>query len=256
MLILNLQIKNMKKILAVILFLSGISFAQTGINHNLLQLQNSIKTQTNSEKPAYNNMSILYGGKKKNTGVAVLLSLLLPGMGELYAEDYSTGKYFTIAEASLWGVYIGMNSYSNMLKSNYKSYAASVGGVNNNNKNADFYANVGGYLSSSEYNNAMALQGNFDLMYTSNRDYWNWPTTTDRKNYRKLWTSGEQTHNNLRFVVGALILNRIISAIDAVRMVAAYNKSISSETSWNVSVGIQNFETRPSQVNFNFQTNF
>jgi hypothetical protein len=34
-------------------------------------------------------------------------------MGELYAESYTSGKYFTIAEGALWGVFIGMNSYAN-----------------------------------------------------------------------------------------------------------------------------------------------
>ncbi len=256
MLILNLQLKNMKKILAVILFLSGICFAQTGTNFNTIRLQNSLKEPGAFNPSAPDNTYLNYSAKKKNTGVAVLLSLLLPGMGELYADDYSSGKYFTIAEVSLWGVYIGMNSYGNLLKSNYKSYASSVGGVNNNNKNADFYANVGGYLSSREYNNAMALQGNFDQMYNSGSYYWNWPSTVDRKNYRNLWTSSEQAHNNLRFVVGAMILNRVISIINAVRLVAAYNKNLNSELGWNVSVGVQNYETLPTQLKFNFQTNF
>lgn len=246
----------MKKILVLLLIATGISFAQSGGNYNLLELQNSIKQTEpfNSSQTADMSFYSTYG--RKNTGVAVLLSLLLPGMGELYAGDYSSGKYFTIAEASLWGVYIGMNSYGNWLKSNYKSYAASVGGVDNGNKSADFYANIGAYLNSDQYNNDMALQGNFSSMYNSASQSWNWPSNIDRKNYRNLWSSSEQAHNNLRFVVGALILNRIISAINAVRIVAAYNKNLSAETSWNVSFGVQNSETLPSQFKFNFQTNF
>jgi len=62
--------------------------------------------------------------------------------------------------------------------------------------------------------------------------------------------------NNLRFVVGGLILNRVISAINAVRLVAAYNKSQTTDLSWNVSVSVSNPETLPSSLLFNFQTEF
>jgi len=194
---------------------------------------------------------------KKNAGVAILLSMLLPGMGELYAGNYSSGKYFTIADVSLWGVYWGMDKYGNWQKSNYKAYAASTAGVNTSGKDADYFANIGIYLNSTNYNNDMALQGNFDKMYNSPDQAWNWPTNIDRKNYHNMWSSSEQAHNNLRFVVGALILNRIISVINAVRLVAAHNKNITNEeVGWNVSFGVQNYETLPTQLKFNFQTNF
>jgi hypothetical protein len=35
---------------------------------------------------------------KKSAGLAALYSLVLPGMGELYAEGFSSGKYFLLAE--------------------------------------------------------------------------------------------------------------------------------------------------------------
>ena len=82
-------------------------------------------------------------------------------MGELYAGSYSSGKYFTIAEGTLWGIYIGMNSYGNWLKNNYKSYAASAAGVNNANKNSDYYSTIADYTNISEYNDAMSLQQRF-----------------------------------------------------------------------------------------------
>ena len=37
-------------------------------------------------------------GEKKAVGLAVVYSLVLPGMGELYADGFSSGKYFLIAE--------------------------------------------------------------------------------------------------------------------------------------------------------------
>ncbi len=246
----------MKKIISFVLILTSMCFAQTN-SQKILNLESSVQynnsiTHTNANVRQI-GLRTSYVQGKKNAGIAVLLSLVLPGMGELYSGSYSSGKYFTIIDAALWGTYIGMNTYSYWTQHRYKAFAASSAGVNNANKDGDFYANVGDYQNEAEYNNDMALQGNFDKMYNGSSFYWSWQTTADRKNYRDMWTSSEQAKNNLRFIVGALILNRIVSAINAVRLVASYNKHL--ETSWNISVGMTQYANLPSQICFNFQTN-
>jgi hypothetical protein len=192
---------------------------------------------------------------KKNTGLAILYSLLLPGMGELYAEGYSSGKYFTIAEGVLWGTYIGMNTYANWKKDRYIAFAASNGGVNTSGKNDDYYSTISEYLNINDYNDEKALERDYLHMYNVEQYYWNW-SSVDRKSYRSMWVSSEQAFNNLRFVVGALILNRVASAINAVRLVSAYNKRAAADMSWNVSVGLSNPANMPSSLIFNFQAGF
>jgi len=44
-----------------------------------------------------------------------------------------------------------------------------------------------------------------------------------------MWVSSENAFNNVRFAVGALILNRLASAVNAVRLVAAYNRHLKDE---------------------------
>ncbi len=245
----------MKKILFAIAILSTYTFSQTNFESKFLSLQNSIKI-IKVENKFQNNLTVYNSSSRKSTGLAILYSFLLPGMGELYADSYSSGKYFTIAEGSLWGIFFGMNTYGNWLKDSYTSYASSAGMVNPQNKNADYYATIGDYMNIDEYNNAMALQQNFDKMLDPSKYNWKWQTIGDRKNYRNMWVSSEQAHNNLRFVVGALILNRIASAINAVRLVAAFNKNQTSDLGWNVSFDANNPETLPSTLYFNFQTTF
>jgi len=92
-------------------------------------------------------------------------------------------------------------------------------------------------------------------MYNEQQYYWKW-TEEERRSYRSMWVSSEQTFNNVRFVVGALLLNRLVSAINAVRLVAAYNKRAETEMGWNVSVGINNQVNYPSNLTFNFQAYF
>ncbi|MCK7525624.1 MAG: hypothetical protein MZV64_52480 [Ignavibacteriales bacterium] len=52
---------------------------------------------------------------------------------------------------------------------------------------------------------------------------------------------------DIRFVVGGLILNRLISAINAARLVSSYNKRLEEEVSWNFSVGFMNAPNLPTQ---------
>lgn len=249
----------MKKICLLIIIFSVAVFSQTTslrqIPNKILSLENSIKdipqNQSQGDLSLYTTVP-----SKKNVGLAILLSAILPGMGELYAGSYSSGKYFTIAEGTLWGVYYGLNTFSNWQKDRYKAYAAAAAGVNLQGKDANYFANIADYTSIDEFNTSKALEQNFNEMYNTSQYYWYWQSNTDRKTYRNMWVNGEQSHNSIRFVVGALILNRLASAINAARLVAAYNKRTAEDLSWNVSVGMNNYQTLPTSLNFNFQTSF
>ncbi len=221
----------------------------------ILALESEIKNS-----PVQKNDSVPFQEEqtgKKNVGLAILYSLLLPGMGELYAGDYSTGKYFTIADGILWGTYIGINSYGNWMQDRYVSYANSTGGSNTDGKDDIYFATIGEYSNIEQYNNQMALDRNFNEMYNEETHYWKWNTETERKSYRNMWVSSEESFNSLRFVVGALIVNRVASAINAVRLTAAYNKKQNVQTGWNVSVGMVNGHPGiPSGLSLNFNKSF
>ena len=113
----------MKKI---ILFFAAASIIFAQSNH-IFELEQNINltlpdNQINLlEKPA----------GKKSAGLAILYSLILPGMGELYADNYETGKYYTVADGVIWGFVAGFNIYGNRQEDNYKAFAQSYGGVDN-----------------------------------------------------------------------------------------------------------------------------
>src|ERR1035437_786680 len=241
----------MNKIFTALFLLTFTTFPQT--TKNILSLKDEIRQNINSG----NSYSLLVKEEfnKKSIGLAIIYSLLLPGMGELYSGNYSSGKYFTIAEGTFWGTYIGMNAYSGWQKNRYHSFAASNGGVNVAGKSDDYYTNIGIYTDINEYNDDMARNGDFNKMYNTEQNYWKW-TGSDRKTYRTMWTASEQAHNNLRFVVGALVLNRVVSAINAARIAAAYNKNAFQELGWNISAGVSNFASLPPGVTLNFQLGF
>jgi len=92
-------------------------------------------------------------------------------------------------------------------------------------------------------------------MLYENKYFWKW-TSEDRKAYRSMWVSSEQSFNNLRFVVGALIINRIASVINAVRLVSAYNRKQAEDLSWKISAGVENSINLPNHLIINFQKSF
>lgn len=246
----------MKIIIPLFLILSLPVLAQQNSHSSILKLENQIKSNQIKNKIDNSKLNFQQNNSKKSAGLAILYSLLLPGMGELYADSYSSGKYFTIAEGVLWGTYFGINTYGGWLKNSYQSFAESNGGVNLNGKDADYFANIGDYQSIDDYNNSQALDRNFDKMYNTNEYYWKWQSTNDRKAYKNKWVSSEQAYNDLRFVVGAMIVNRILSAINAVRLVSAYNKQLTTQTSWNLSMGISHQVNLPTTVTLNFNQSF
>jgi hypothetical protein len=251
-----MKIKNMK-LSALLIFLSAISiFSQQNASLSILELEQNVKSTSSPEINTVFNYSDELDSQKKSTALAILYSLLLPGMGELYADSYSSGKYFTIAEGVLWGTYIGMSVYANNQEDNYKAYATTKASVNIDGKDDDYFATIGQYQNIENYNDQKALERNFDQMYDEETFFWKWQSTEDRRSYRSMWSASEQTYNDLRFVVGAMILNRVVSAINAARLISAYNSNLEEELSWNVSLGLTNNFNLPTSVNINFQTSF
>jgi hypothetical protein len=242
----------MKKLFLLSLCITTLTAAQLAENKTIYELKNSTK-----QIHLKNDFQFLTQGQnseKKSGFLAVVYSLLLPGMGELYTGNYDRGKYFTIADAVCWGVYAGYNIYGDWQRNNYKSYAVTYGSVDLNGKDADYFANISDYSNINDFNRAKGLNGEFNLMYNTQKDYWNWRNIEHRTQYRDLWVSSEQAFNNVRFAVGALIVNRIISAIDAALLVKSYNKKVTEQTSWNVSLGMN--KIYPSGVEINFLKSF
>ncbi|MFA6977812.1 MAG: hypothetical protein WC209_00700 [Ignavibacteriaceae bacterium] len=189
---------------------------------------------------------------KKNIAVAILYSALLPGMGELYADNYESGKYFTITDVALYGVYFGVNTYGDWKKENYKSFAQTYGGVASIGKNDDYFATIGNYKNIDQYNDEKALEQRFTEMFDKNIMNWKWENETQRRQYRGMWLSSQRAYNNLQFVVGAMLVNRLVSIINAVRSVVAYNKNLQQQTSWNIY-----FDANPNPLSSkNFSLNF
>jgi len=243
----------MKNFVIIIFILSGSLFAQST---SLMKLKSEFNYSNSTELVKNLSSSLEIKSQKKNPALAILFSMLLPGMGELYGGNYQSGQYFTIAEAAFLGVYVGMNFYGDWKKDNYETFAGSAAGVDLKGKNEDYFGRIGEYKDIEQYNNIKALNREFNKMYDPAVFYWQWKNDEDRKNYRDMWLSSRHAYNNLRFVVGAMLLNRLTSAINAVRVVTAYNKSLESSDQTGLYFNANPDPNAVSSITVNFFTAF
>jgi len=248
----------MKNTFAILLFVSLLLSGKINAQSKSFQeLLTESKNCPVGENVIESNYADNFSRNKKSTGLAMLYSFILPGMGELYGGNYSSGKYFTIADGALWITLSGMSVYGSNQRNNYIAFAKSFAGISTEGKTDKFYADIGGYNSVDDFNNQQLLDRNFEGTYNTETYYWKWQSTEKRKEYKNTWTSSESAFNSIKFVAGALILNRVISVINAIRIVHAYNKSLNTELGWKVSLGLDKFaETMPTSLTVNLSTSF
>jgi hypothetical protein len=174
--------------------------------------------------------------QKKNQGSAVFYSLLLPGMGELYAGDFATGRYSLVAEATLWLTYISFQQYGSWIQADSRAYAMTHAGASTGGKDDQFFVSIGNFQNIYDYNDKKLRDRNISQVYDPAQGYyWNWDNDADRQRFKALRISSAKVFDNSRFVIGAVIVNHIVSALNAARLVRHYNRGIEeSMGSWQL----------------------
>ncbi len=163
---------------------------------------------------------------KKAVGLAALYSLLLPGMGELYAEGFSSGKYFLIAEGALWLGYAAVEIHANDMRDGARSYAVAHAGINAAGKDDDFFVDIGNFMTVEDYNDKRLRDRELTRVYDPLAGYrWRWDSDASRLTYRSERISSEDMYNNRKFVGIAILVNHVISAINAARCAISYNRA-------------------------------
>lgn len=166
-------------------------------------------------------------GSRKAPALAAIFSLVVPGMGELYAGNFSSGKYFLMSEGLLWLTYAAFEVYGNSVRDDARLYAVSNAGVNPAGKNDQFYVDVGNFLNVADYNDKKLRDRTPSLVYDPAAGYaWAWGSDNQRLTFRDLRVHSDNMFNNQKFVALGLIINHVASAINAARAAIAYNSAL------------------------------
>lgn len=164
---------------------------------------------------------------KKTTGLAAICSLLLPGMGELYAGGFESGKYFLIAEGALWLTYATFEIYGNQIRDDARAFAAAHAGVMVTGKNDQYFVDIGNYINTFDYNQQKLRDHDIDKLYDNPTFQWSWDSDLSRSTFREQRIASDNMYNNRKFVVAAILINHVGSAINAVRAAISHNKELS-----------------------------
>ena len=161
----------------------------------------------------------------KSPSKALALSLLLPGVGHLYAGANARHRIYFSTEAACWLAFGAFTVWGNQKENEFKGWAATHAGVDPRGKPDDFWRMMTYYDSRNEYE----IYGRADDPqrpgYANVAGWdWQWDSDSSRSHYRQVRNSAKEADRRATFSIGAMVVNRIVAAIDAFRSAKAYNR--------------------------------
>lgn len=165
--------------------------------------------------------------KPQSSFTNAVLSLVVPGLGEARAGRFDVGRYLSASEVLVWGGYIGLSGYANSFQNDMETFAISHAGAGASKRgDGDYFAHVGQYQSAELYNEELLREGRGSERILDPNEQWSWKTKDDQKSFDKLRIKAQTLDNDRQFFVAAIVVNHVLSAIDAFIVTRKYNKGL------------------------------
>ena len=195
-------------------------------------------------------------GGVKNPKLAMLYSLLLPGMGEYYLGHKTRAAAFWMVEGGIWTTHFVFRAQGNSGKDRYKEWAELFAGVSRRD-NDDYYRTIGNYASSEGPRSANEfVRRRARALYPTDPDKrrqyeqengyygddsWDWQDEASLTRYQHMRDVSENAYDNASLTLGLLVANRLLSVLDAGILARKYEKAMSdgskAQLQWNVNWG-------------------
>lgn len=221
-----LEISMPVRSLVALAFFSA--FSPTALAQDPVSTRHTLGLELIAATPFHGDLAVAQDAPgRKSVGLAVIYSLLVPGMGELYAGGFGSGKYFLGAEGLLWLTYAAFDIRAGALRNDSRSFASVHAGASPSGKNDQFFVDVGNFMTLADYNDKKLRDRDELKVYDPALGYaWSWDTNASRSAYRDMRVRSEEVYNNRRFVVAAILINHMASAINAARAAISHNKDV------------------------------
>jgi len=216
------EIRNM--ITAAMACLIGFSAYARDFSQNDLYLNGSGQAGKTATNPySYPQNPVDY----KSPGKAFFLSLLLPGAGEFYAGSKNTAAVFLGSEMILWGSFAAFRTLSSWKSQDGIALAKGHAGIDMTGRDYNYYVAVENFMTIRAYNEAKLRQRDLDAMYPEDEYHsWEWDSDASRRKFESLRIQSDKWKNRSVLIIGAVLLNHIVSGIDAARLAAKHNSGL------------------------------
>lgn len=149
------------------------------------------------------------------------LSLVVPGAGHRYVKGDWDGaaSLFALADAGLWLGLVGTEWRRGQVVESYETLAASRADAQIEGKDRAFFLNLATYRSSEAYLDTQLRNRNWGAIdYVADPAFqWAWASEDDFRRFQALREDGEALSRRRPFIAAALVGNRLLAALTAVR---------------------------------------
>ncbi len=153
----------------------------------------------------------------KSPAIAMTASLILPGSGHQYLGRNTPALiYYSIDAAAIFG-YFFCSQYAKKLAVDAAGYAWIHSGAQGSVTNAEdsYWNNVGSFQSSADYNTVMDLNRTPNQKISDPNQVWHWDDQSSQDRFNALRNSSRKFEIVGSFLIGAMVLDRIVAFIDA-----------------------------------------
>ena len=171
--------------------------------------------------------------KSRERGDAFLKSLVLPGWGQYDGGHKKSAVFFALTEVAIIGGMVAFRAHGAAKRNDYKALAAMHAGVVGEHPH-DFYVDIGNWDSVDDYNEQRLQDREFDRLYTSTLDSWEWDSQESRIQMEKIRIQSDKSFNSVYYLIGGIVLNHIASAIHAGRVTSKGKTQATSSRDWHL----------------------
>ena len=171
--------------------------------------------------------------KSKKTLNPVIQSALIPGWGQKSLQYPDRSRLFTYVETGLLISILGSTTYANILKKNYIAFAVEHAAISSAGKDHKYWVDIGNFKTIEDYNDEHLRNREMDDIYDANlRWSWDWDEDSNRNAFEQKRILSDQMKQVATFGAGAIVLNHIVSAIDALYLKRIDSKKELSVQPW------------------------
>ncbi len=181
--------------------------------------------------------------------VILLKSIVLPGWGEHSLGMHKRGIIFNTTDMLCWLGFTAFNLYGDQTKNDMKAYAITHAGINASGKNNAYFTDIGNYMNIYDYNENKLRYRQTGLVYDIDEYNWAWDSEESREKFDKQRLNAGIAKRNASFMIGALIVNRVLSIIDIISLTKGQVENVGSDFD---TVFIPGREVSTLSINYTF----